>query len=132
MATKTLYFTGIENNWHVSYYFMTQAGYDYTVTLSDKDTGYIYYTWSKPYDPSGAPHSTANIILYTGSSGNLICTVDCPQSTRLEFDMGNSDITANGGKITLGKTYTAAFEDYGGSIDFNDLFVSIAGWKFYE
>ncbi|CDL80152.1 hypothetical protein XCR1_140004 [Xenorhabdus cabanillasii JM26] len=61
-----------------------------------------------PDDPSGDPHSTADIILYTGSSGKLICTVDCPQSTRLEFDMSNSDITANGGQITLGKTYTAA------------------------
>ncbi|MBC8946301.1 hypothetical protein [Xenorhabdus indica] len=132
MATKTLYFTGVENNWHVSYYFLTQAGYDYTVTLLDKDTGQVYKTWSKPDDPSGDPHSTAGIILFTGAPGKLICKVDCPESSRLDVDMSNSDITANAGQITLGKTYTAAFEDNGGSIDFNDLFISIAGWKYYE
>lgn len=128
MATKPISFIAIKSGWDVSYYFMTEAGYDYTVTLTDKSTGTIYGTWTKNEDGDASIYKYSSSFQYTGPDGELICVVDCPESQKLDNSFSANVITPNAGSPTLGYTYCAAFEDFGGSIDYNDFFVCLVGW----
>ncbi|KLU14295.1 MULTISPECIES: hypothetical protein [Xenorhabdus] len=131
MATKTLYFTGIKSGWYVSYFFQALGGYGYTVTLQD-DTGHTYVTWEKASDGSDSPNRYTNSFWYEGSDGKLICTIYCSESSHLDNTWAESIITPSSGKPTLGRTYCAAFEDNGGIIEYNNVFISLVGWSQYH
>ncbi|MCG3471380.1 hypothetical protein L7750_13515 [Xenorhabdus bovienii] len=129
MATTTLHFPDIKNGWYISYFFQKFAGYDYTVKIQDSVTGKNYATWYK----SGEWNSKdSNSFLYTGENGNLICIVDCPSSSQLDNTWAESLIVPSSGEPTLGRTYCAAFEDHGGKLEYNNLFVCLVGWKYND
>ncbi|WP_338802915.1 hypothetical protein WDV76_10555 [Xenorhabdus griffiniae] len=127
MASKTLYFPDIKNGWYVSYFFQTIAGYSYIVTLQENDTGHNYDIWKKPNDGADPAIRYSNSFLYTGSDGKLICTIDSPESNRLDNTWSESIITPSSGEKTLGRSYFAAFEDNGGILEYCNLYVCLIG-----
>ncbi|SFN71059.1 hypothetical protein [Xenorhabdus japonica] len=127
MATKVLKFSDIKSGWYISYFFMTEADYGYTATIHDDNT--TYKSWTKPDEGAGTLHRHADTFQYTGSDGALKCTVECPDSNRLDNSWNEGTIQPSSGFPILGRDYCAAFEDYGGSIDFNDFFVCLVGWS---
>jgi hypothetical protein len=133
MATKTLFFHGIKNNWWITYLFQTQAEYGYTLTLKDNITGVKYYSWNKPsYGGLDIKinNRTSGKFQYTGKNGNLVCIIECPDSNELDNTWSESIITSiEGGKGSqgIGRMYFSSFEDYGGEILYNNLLVFVKG-----
>jgi hypothetical protein len=125
MATKTLYFPEIENGWTVTYFFQAIASFSYKVTLKDNSSNDIILTHEFNNTP---PYRISDLFSYNGKSGNLICTIECPSSNHFENTWAESIITPNSGKPTMGRTYCAAFDDYGGPVRFSNFFVCLFGW----
>ncbi|QTL39103.1 hypothetical protein ACNFJN_15655 [Xenorhabdus budapestensis] len=130
MATKTLKFIDVKSGWYISYFFMTEAGYGYNVKIYDEDTQEIYAQWTKPDDgDSEIDKYDGKSFKYMGTDGRLVCTVDCPESSHLDNSWSEGSIQPSSGTPILGRTYCAAFEDFGGSIDYNDFFVCLVAWS---
>ncbi|WP_340615039.1 hypothetical protein [Xenorhabdus thailandensis] len=129
MANKLLHLSGIKSGWNVSYFFQTQTWNSYMVTIQDSITKTNYGTWVKTYEKSSIPHTFSGTFLYTGPDGKLTCYVECAEGNRLDNSWNSSLILPSSGEPTLGMTYCASFEDFSGSIDYNDFFVCLTGWS---
>jgi hypothetical protein len=129
MATKEAYFLDIKKDWYVTYFFQTKTKNDYTVKIQDRVTGEVYAVWNKPHEESNDPARITGGFLYTGSNGNLICTVDCPESSHLDNDFNGNLLSSLDGANVLGSTYFVTFEDNTGTVTYNDLVISLGGFS---
>ncbi|MBC8949045.1 hypothetical protein [Xenorhabdus sp. TS4] len=124
MAMQTLLFPAIENGARVSFFFQRVSPYYYFVQLKDSSTGRPFTTWNYQSPDYGVAGSFA----YEGAPGNLICTVDCLQSPRLDNTWAENIITPNPESPTYGTVYNVAFNDYSGPIQFSNFFISLVSW----
>ncbi|MDC9604267.1 hypothetical protein WDV76_07930 [Xenorhabdus griffiniae] len=124
MAMQTLLFPAVGNGTRVSIFFQRVSQYYYFVQLKESSTGRPFFTWNYQSPDYGIASSFA----YDGAPGDLICTVDCPQSPRLDNTWAENIITPNPESPTYGTVYNVAFNDYSGPTQFSNFFISLASW----
>ncbi|MCC8379037.1 hypothetical protein J8V46_04605 [Xenorhabdus sp. PB30.3] len=126
--SKKIVFSDIKSGWFISYYFMTQALYEYTIEIPAANI-----CWNKPRGQPVYPYDQnkkSDTFLYSGPDGELTCIVTCPDTDKLDNSFNEGTIVPSSGRPVLGRTYCLAFEDFGGSIDYNDCYINIVGWVF--
>ena len=103
-----------------------QACFDFAVTLRDDKT--TYGTWKKAYSQNGDLCTVGNgdsVIL----GENLRFEISSDRASALDSSATSGVIADKQGR-TLGHVTDLCFEDNGGSIDYNDLFINIVAWKY--
>lgn len=121
MAKKS-WKVNIEQGYFISWFVTTQAANRVTVTLSDEDK--IYFSESKQSTSIDPPLALGSA--FVGGS-ELLIIVDVPNSSQLIGTPHSNDILTDEG-VVVGKEFNLSLEDQRDK-DYNDVAVSIIGWK---
>jgi hypothetical protein len=112
----------MNQGYFMSWCVTTQAGNKVTVTLQDELV--TYFSASKQSYLIDPPLSSGNAFV---KGSKLSVTVDVPASSALLGSPYSSDILTSEGVI-VGKVFNICIEDQTDK-DYNDVAVSIIGWK---
>lgn len=123
MAKKEYKLPEIKAGMFMCWNVCTQTSAKHTITLKDK-TGKSYFVYTK--DNTSASYQ----FLGQGNSdvkGELILTVDCPESAELKQSIDANTITDSSGG-TVGHGYEFCIEDWTDE-DYNDVYIDIVAWS---
>lgn len=122
MAKNDYKLSEIKNGMFICWSVCTQTSAKHTITLKDK-SGKVYFSYSKnntnsSYQFLGEGHSDV--------LGELILTVDCPESRELKQSIGTHGITDSKAGI-VGFSYEFCIEDWTDE-DYNDVYINVVAW----
>lgn len=123
MAKKDYKLPEIKAGMYMCWNICTQTSGHYTLTLKDKQ-GNVYFSYKKDTFASSLQ------LVGQGSSdvkGELVLTVDCPESAELKQSIDANVITDSSGG-TVGQGYSFCIEDWIDE-DYNDVYIDIVAWN---
>lgn len=112
----------IPQGYFMSWFITTQAANKITVTLSDDKQTYM--SKSKQSTNINPPLDCSYSMV---SGNNLKISVDIPAASNILGAPHSNDITTDDGTV-VGKEFTLCLEDSQDK-DYNDVAISIIGWK---
>ncbi len=112
----------IEKGYYISWFVTTQTSSLVTVTL--KDSVKTYFSENKQSTEISPALALGDAIV---EGDNLTLSIEVANDSELLGNPHSNDILTDSGNLA-GKEYTLCMEDYTDN-DYNDIAISIIGWK---
>ena len=112
----------IDKGYYISWFVTTQASNNVTVTLADSEK--TYFSESKQTTEIAPALASGDAVV---EGYELTLSIEVENAETLSGSPHSNDILTDSGNLA-GKEYTLCLEDYTDN-DYNDIAISIIGWK---